>query len=81
MDLKTDSGKQFIYIIIGVILSAVILLLESRIITTLAPAFYGITTLLLILVLVHGNHVRGNQAWISLVLNYSHRSLQNLPPV
>jgi rod shape determining protein RodA len=66
MDLKTDSGKQFIYIIIGVILSAVILLLESRIITTLAPAFYGITTLLLILVLVHGNHVRGNQAWISL---------------
>ena len=64
--VTTDYGKQFIYINIGIILGIFILLLESRLITTLAPAFYGITTLLLILVLVVGRNVGGNQAWISL---------------
>ncbi|SDS24908.1 rod shape determining protein RodA [Mucilaginibacter mallensis] len=64
--MTTDYGKQFIYINIGIILGIFILLLESRLITALAPAFYGVTTLLLILVLVVGRNVGGNQAWISL---------------
>jgi len=66
IDLNTNYGKQFIYIISGIILGSFILLLESRFITALAPAFYGITTFLLILVLVHGKNIGGNQAWISL---------------
>ena len=65
-DITTDYGKQFIYINIGIIMGIVILLLESRFITALAPAFYGVTTLLLMLVLVVGRNVGGNQAWISL---------------
>jgi len=64
--LDTNYGKQFIYIISGIILGIFILLLESRFITALAPAFYGITTFLLILVLVHGKNIGGNQAWIAL---------------
>jgi len=66
LDLATDYGKQFIYIIIGIVLGIMILLLESRFIAALAPAFYAITTLLLMLVLVVGRNVGGNQAWISL---------------
>lgn len=66
LDLYTDYGKQLLYIIIGVTLAVVILLLESRFITALAPALYVITSLLLILVLVVGRHVNGNQAWINL---------------
>jgi rod shape determining protein RodA len=65
-DMSTDYGKQLVYIMVGITLGAVILLLESRFITALAPCFYGITTLLLLLVLVVGRNVGGNQAWISL---------------
>jgi len=66
LDFKTDSSKQLLYIVISLVIGAVILLLESRFITALAPAFYGITILLLLLVLVVGRAVGGNAAWISL---------------
>jgi rod shape determining protein RodA len=41
-------------------------LLESRFLNALAPAFYVITILLLMLVLVIGKNVGGNQAWINM---------------
>ncbi len=66
LDIATDYGKQFIFIIVGVVLAIVILLLESRFITALAPAMYVITSLLLMVVLVVGHKIGGNQAWISL---------------
>jgi rod shape determining protein RodA len=66
LDFKTDSSKQLLYIVVSLVIGAVILLLESRFITALAPAFYGITILLLLLVLVVGRAVGGNAAWISL---------------
>jgi len=66
IDLGTNYGKQFIFIIISVIVAVVILLLESRFLSALAPVLYVITTLLLILVLVVGRNVGGNQAWIDL---------------
>jgi len=66
IDLSTNYGKQFIYIISAVILATVILLMESRFFSALAPAVYSITTILLILVLVIGRNVGGNQAWIPL---------------
>jgi rod shape determining protein RodA len=66
MDLDTNYGKQFVYIIIGLITGIIILLLESRFFSALAPVFYGITVVLLIIVLVVGRNVGGNQAWISL---------------
>ncbi len=66
MDLDTNYGKQFLYIIAGITVGIVILLLESRFFSTLAPVFYGVTVLLLILVLVVGRNVGGNQAWISI---------------
>jgi rod shape determining protein RodA len=65
-DFNTDYGKQLIYVGLGIFVGIFILLLESRFFSALAPIFYGITILLLMLVLVVGRNVGGNQAWISL---------------
>jgi rod shape determining protein RodA len=64
IDLSTNYGKQFVFILSAILLGTVILLLDSRFFTALAPAFYVVTVLLLIVVLVVGRNVGGNQAWI-----------------
>jgi len=64
--MSTVYGKQFIYIVVGIVVGMIILLLESRFLAALSPAFYAITTLLLVLVLVIGKNVGGNQAWINI---------------
>ena len=66
IDATTNYGKQFIYINVAIVIGIIILLLESRFLAALAPAFYAITTLLLIAVLVVGKNVGGNQAWINI---------------
>ena len=66
IDLDTNYGKQFIFIVVSVVLGIIILLLESRFIAALSPALYVLTILLLILVLVVGRNVGGNRAWISI---------------
>jgi rod shape determining protein RodA len=66
VDLDTNYGKQFIFVIIAIVLGIFILLLESRFLSALAPAIYTVTTVLLLVVLVIGRNVGGNQAWISL---------------
>lgn len=66
IDLDTNYGKQFIYILSAIVIGTVILLLESRFLSALAPAFYIVTVLLLVIVLVIGRNVGGNQAWISI---------------
>lgn len=65
-DQKTDYGKQLIYLCAAIPLGFIILLLESRFLTALSVPAYVVTTLLLMLVLVVGRNVGGNQAWISL---------------
>lgn len=64
LDLDANYGKQFIFIISSIVIAIVILLLESRFVTALAPAIYIITIVLLILVLLIGRNVGGNQSWI-----------------
>jgi rod shape determining protein RodA len=66
VDFDTNYGKQFIYILSAMVIGTVILLLESRFLSALAPAFYVVTVLLLIVVLVVGRNVGGNQAWINI---------------
>jgi rod shape determining protein RodA len=63
-NLDTNYGKQLIFIISALILGFIILLLDSKFFNTFSPVFYGITLLLLVLVLVIGRNVGGNQAWI-----------------
>ncbi|MEJ7694891.1 rod shape-determining protein RodA [Daejeonella sp.] len=64
IDLDTNYGKQLIFIISAVIIGFVILLLEGKFFTAFSPVFYGVTLVLLVLVLVIGRNVGGNQAWI-----------------
>lgn len=64
IDMETNYGKQFIFIITALILGSVILMLDSKFLSTFSPVFYGITLLLLIIVLFVGRNVGGNQAWI-----------------
>ena len=64
LDLDTNYGKQLIFIISAIIIGFAILLLDSKFFTTFSPIFYGITIILLVLVLLIGRNVGGNQAWI-----------------
>ncbi|RYG10402.1 MAG: rod shape-determining protein RodA [Chitinophagaceae bacterium] len=59
-------GKQLIYIITGLILGLSILLFDGRLFNVFSPFIYGGTLLLLLAVLVIGNKVAGNQAWIAI---------------
>ena len=56
-NLDTNYGKQLIFIISALVLGMVILLMDSKFFNTFSPVFYGITLLLLILVLIikHSN--------------------------
>src|SRR3569833_1183023 len=65
-DLSTDYGKQLMFVVVGLCVGVMILLLDSRFFSSLAPFFYGITVVLLMLVLVIGRNVGGYQGWISL---------------
>ncbi len=64
ISLQTNYGKQFIFIITATIIGATILIIDNRFYSSISPVFYGITILLLILVLFIGKNVGGNQAWI-----------------
>ena len=64
LDLNTNYGKQFLFIIVAAILGAVILLLDNKFFNAFSPIFYGITLILLVVVLFVGRNVGGNQAWI-----------------
>src|SRR6476661_8379064 len=65
-DLSTNFGKQLIFIIVAIIVGMVILLMDAKFFNTFAPIFYGSTILLLLIVLIIGRNVGGNQAWISI---------------
>lgn len=64
IDLDTNYGKQLIFIISAVIIGFTILILDSKFFNTFSPIFYGLTLMLLVLVLIIGRNVGGNQAWI-----------------
>jgi len=66
VSLNTNYGKQFIFILSAIVLAATILIIDSRFYSSVAPIFYGITIILLIVVLIVGRNVGGNQAWIPL---------------
>jgi rod shape determining protein RodA len=64
IDLDTNYGKQLLFIISAFIIGFAILLFDNRFFNTFSPLFYGIAISLLILVLIIGRNVGGNQAWI-----------------
>jgi len=60
----TEYGKQLIFILTGIVLGLSILLFDAKFFSVFAPVIYGVTIFLLLVVLVVGRNVGGNQAWI-----------------
>jgi len=65
-NFTTNSGKQLIFIISALVLGFSILLLDGKFFSIFSPVIYGLTLLLLIVVLLVGRNVGGNQAWIAI---------------
>lgn len=59
-------GKQLIFMVTGLLLGFSILLFDGKFFSVFAPVVYGITMVLLLVVLVVGRNVGGNQAWIAI---------------
>jgi len=64
LGFSTEYGKQLIFIIAGLLVGFVILLFDAKFFSVFGPIVYGITMVLLLVVLVVGRNVGGNQAWI-----------------
>lgn len=62
-DLTQRYGKQMIFLIAGLFLAVAVLLVDSKFFVAFAFHFYGLTILLLILVLFLGKEVNGARAW------------------
>jgi rod shape determining protein RodA len=65
-NFDSNYGKQLIFIFTGLILGFSILLLDAKFFSVFSPIIYGLTIFLLLVVLVVGRKVAGNQAWIPL---------------
>jgi rod shape determining protein RodA len=65
-NFTAEYGKQLIFIVTALILGLSILLFDAKFFSVFAPVIYGVTILLLVVVLVVGRNVGGNQAWIPL---------------
>ena len=63
-NFSAEYGKQLIFILTSLVLGLSILLFDAKLFSVFAPVIYGVTILLLIVVLVIGRNVGGNQAWI-----------------
>ncbi|TKB99465.1 rod shape-determining protein RodA [Pedobacter cryotolerans] len=64
--LSSSYGKQLIFIGTGLVLGFSILLFDAKFFSVFAPVIYGVTMVLLVVVLVIGRDVGGNQAWIAI---------------
>ncbi|TDO21944.1 rod shape-determining protein RodA [Pedobacter duraquae] len=62
----SSYGRQLIFIITALVLGFTILLLDAQFFSVFSPIIYGGTIFLLFMVLVIGNKVAGNQAWIAI---------------
>ncbi|MGB6037013.1 MAG: rod shape-determining protein RodA [Cryomorphaceae bacterium] len=62
-DSTQEYGKQFIWIATSGVLALIVLLFDGAFIKRSAPVIFGVTTLLLVLVLIFGKEVNGAKAW------------------
>lgn len=62
--VETNYGKQSIYIFSAMLIAVAILIVDAKFYSSFSPVLYAITILLLIVVLLIGRNVGGNQAWI-----------------
>jgi rod shape determining protein RodA len=68
-DFATVYGKQLMWIGIAILLGFFILIIDAKFFSTFAYVIYGVTTLLLISVLIFGSEVNGSQSWFVITEN------------
>jgi len=65
-DLSQRYGKQMLFLIAAIVIALIVLLVDMRLFMNTAYLFYGLSTLLLIAVLIVGTRVSGQQAWFQI---------------
>ena len=63
-DLSQEYGKQFIWILISLLIALFIIIIDPKFFSTFSYFIYGITLLTLIAVLFFGREVHGSRSWI-----------------
>ncbi|MCC5927696.1 MAG: rod shape-determining protein RodA [Cyclobacteriaceae bacterium] len=66
LDLSLNSGKQFLWMGLGLLIIIVILSIDFRFYNSFAYAIYAGIMLLLILVLIFGKEVAGSKSWFEI---------------
>lgn len=64
LDFSRNSGKQFVWIVVSVFIALFVILIDAKFYTTFSWLFYGITTVLIFLVIFVGTEVSGAKSWI-----------------
>lgn len=62
-DISMVYGKQLVWIGAALLIGFFILIIDAKFFSTLAYVIYGLTTLLLIAVLIFGSEVNGSKSW------------------
>ena len=62
-DMGTRAGKQFIFILAALLLAIIVMIIDSKFWVVFAYPVYGISMLLLILVLIFGREINGARSW------------------
>ncbi len=65
-DLSQNYGKQFLWIIISLVIGASILIIDGRFFSSFANIIYLLTILVLIAVLFIGKEISGSKAWFEI---------------
>lgn len=66
LNLKTSSGKQFIFIIIALVMGLLSFVLDNKFYRAFAYGFYGLGIFGLLLVLAFAREINGAKAWLDL---------------
>ncbi|MGI6320546.1 MAG: rod shape-determining protein RodA [Bacteroidales bacterium] len=64
IDISLNSGKQFIWIIVSIILGLFLIIIDVKFYTTFTYLFYAITLILITAVIFVGTEVSGAKSWI-----------------
>ncbi len=66
MNLSSRAGKQFLWIIIGLVLLFTFLIVDSKFFAFIAYPLYGLSLLVLISVFIFGKEINGAKSWVDL---------------
>lgn len=66
MNFSFRAGKQFIWIIVGLVLLLTILIIDSNFFSFIAYPLYGLSLLILISVFIFGKEINGAKSWVDL---------------